>query len=553
VGTAGDVNADGYSDLIVGAFEWDDEEINEGKAFVFHGSADGPPLDANWSVEGNQQPAFLGVAVGTAGDVNGDGYSDVVVGCRDCGSIEGAAFVYHGSANGLSQAAAWSNFGTPGSSFGSAVGTAGDVNGDGFADLIVGARQQDVTITDEGAAYVYYGSSAGLPGTPSWTLLGQHSGGFLGYSVGTAGDVDGDGNADVLVGAPYHSGGRSRLFYGNGRGPTIRPRQLLVSGSGPIANLGTSDAPDAVRLSAIARTPFGRGFVRLEWEAKPLGTAFDGTNLGQSPPADTGLSGVEIGQTATGLTEGPVYHWRARIVYDPATVPWQSRGRWFTVPWNGWQEGDVRLACNDGDGDGFGSFENGTCPGGPTMDCDDTDPTVYPGAPELCDGLSNDCDDFSWPSPDVPEIDIDGDGYVACSPWVGGPGPILGGGDCDIFDPNTHPGAPEVNDGLDNQCPGDPGFGVVDESTEISGFFDPTNPNAYSWPPQAGATMYEAQRSGTPDFSGGCSGIITADPLFIDLQVPPSGSAFFYMNRAIAPFLGSWGENSMGERIDVCP
>ncbi|MCB0728581.1 MAG: FG-GAP repeat protein, partial [Ignavibacteriae bacterium] len=80
VATAGDVNGDGYSDVIVGAPKYDNGETDEGRAFVFHGSATGLSSTANWTAESDQENAQLGYCVATAGDVNGDGYSDVLTG-----------------------------------------------------------------------------------------------------------------------------------------------------------------------------------------------------------------------------------------------------------------------------------------------------------------------------------------------------------------------------------------------------------------------------------------------------------------------------------------
>ncbi len=80
VSTAGDVNGDGYSDVIVGAYLYDWQFQDEGRAFVYHGSTGGLPVSADWSARGNQEGAWFGYSVATAGDVNGDGYSDVIVG-----------------------------------------------------------------------------------------------------------------------------------------------------------------------------------------------------------------------------------------------------------------------------------------------------------------------------------------------------------------------------------------------------------------------------------------------------------------------------------------
>src|SRR5262249_31359115 len=144
-----------------------------------------------WKVEGDQAGAQFGFSVGTAGDVNGDGYDDVIVGAfyYDNGQTnEGRAFVYHGSASGLSTTPDWTaesdqNF----AQFGSSVGTAGDVNGDGYDDVIVGAEIYDNGQFDEGRAFVYHGSASGLSLTPNWTAESDQGSAWFGSSVGTAG------------------------------------------------------------------------------------------------------------------------------------------------------------------------------------------------------------------------------------------------------------------------------------------------------------------------------------------------------------------------------
>jgi hypothetical protein len=131
----------------------------------------GLSLVPNWMGEGNQESAQYGYSVGTAGDVNGDGYDDVIVGAPDYANgqqNEGAAAVYYGSAAGLSLVPNWGDEGDQeGARFGSSVGTAGDVNGDGYDDVIVGAPNYDHGQDGEGAVVVYHGSAAGLSLTPN--------------------------------------------------------------------------------------------------------------------------------------------------------------------------------------------------------------------------------------------------------------------------------------------------------------------------------------------------------------------------------------------------
>jgi hypothetical protein len=169
VGTAGDVNSDGYSDVIVGGTWYTNGEFREGAAYVFHGSSSGLSAVFNWMVESNDNLSDFGGSVGTASDVNGDGYSDVIIGGIGLGSSgEGQAIVFLGTGSGLSASADWTGEGNQGNAyFGQSVGTAGDVNGDGYSDVIVGAYGYDNGENGEGRAFLFYGNGGnGLDRTP---------------------------------------------------------------------------------------------------------------------------------------------------------------------------------------------------------------------------------------------------------------------------------------------------------------------------------------------------------------------------------------------------
>ncbi len=227
VATAGDVNGDGYSDIIVGVLGYTNGEDDEGGAYVYLGSETGVAETPVWIGESNQANIQYGIAVASAGDVNGDGYDDVIVGAwgYDNGlDLEGAAFVYHGSATGPSASADWVASGNQVHAyFGRAVAGVGDVNGDGFDDVVVGAYLYDNGQADEGRALLYLGSAGGLSMTPDWTAESNQQNAHFGFAVAPAGDVNGDGYSDVIVGAPaYHNGqsgeGRSYLYHGSAAG-----------------------------------------------------------------------------------------------------------------------------------------------------------------------------------------------------------------------------------------------------------------------------------------------------------------------------------------------
>ncbi len=224
VGTAGDVNGDGYTDVIVGAPFFTNGSSNEGMVWVYHGADPAPHLAPDWNGESNQVDAEYGYAVGTAGDVNGDGYSDIIVGAPEysvSGTKQGRAWVYHGSHTGVLETYAWRQRGSVlAAKYGHAVGTAGDVNDDGYADIIVGAPQWWDDAGQEGKVWVYHGSSMGLEGTSSWSREGGQSGAHYGWSVGTAGDVNGDGHADVIIGVEGWNGsllneGGASVYHGS--------------------------------------------------------------------------------------------------------------------------------------------------------------------------------------------------------------------------------------------------------------------------------------------------------------------------------------------------
>jgi len=232
--SAGDVNGDGFDDLVVGAYTHSGTAGKLGKAFLFLGGRDGPALTPAWTGEGAAGGTYFGTSVAGAGDVNNDGYDDVIIGEPNYWSQEtsyiGRAHVYLGNSGGLGASPIWSTFGRSISgSYGWSVSGAGDVNGDGYDDVIVGEYvHREAGQIRNGRAAVFHGGPGGPSSTESWVAVGANQG-QLGHSVASAGDVNNDGFADVIIGgvgdyAGLTSNGTAVLYIGSPNGLETAPR-----------------------------------------------------------------------------------------------------------------------------------------------------------------------------------------------------------------------------------------------------------------------------------------------------------------------------------------
>ena len=249
VAGAGDVNNDGFDDVIIGAPRADNNALTDsGSAYVVYGSATPTtPVDlanlgsAGFRIDGAAANDLNGWSVAGAGDVNSDGFADVIVGAPYADNISrfnsGSSYVVYGSASRATPVDL-GNLGSAGfridgsgtsDQSGFSVAGAGDVNNDGFDDVIIGTPKADNnSLTDSGSSYVVYGSaSRATPvdlsnlGSAGFRIDGAATSDQSGLSVAGARDVNNDGFADVIVGAPYadnnsrSNSGSSYVVYGS--------------------------------------------------------------------------------------------------------------------------------------------------------------------------------------------------------------------------------------------------------------------------------------------------------------------------------------------------
>ncbi|SFE64991.1 integrin alpha [Nitrosomonas sp. Nm166] len=259
VSNAGDVNGDGFDDLIVGANGADLNGDYSGASYVVFGHASGfaatldlSSLDGSngFRLDGVQEYDFSGSSVSTAGDVNGDGFDDVIVGASGAGPYprSGSSYVVFGHASGFGATVDLSSLngndgfrldGVQENDFsGSSVSTAGDVNGDGFDDVIVGAPYADPNGYSSGSSYVVFGKASGFNATLDLSSLDGHNGfrldgvavgDSLGTSVSNAGDINGDGFDDLIIGAD--GADASYVVFGHASGFTAALELSSLDGS----------------------------------------------------------------------------------------------------------------------------------------------------------------------------------------------------------------------------------------------------------------------------------------------------------------------------------
>jgi len=477
----GDVDGDGFNDMAVGAPQ---RTSQQGIVFLYYGSAAGMGRETKITAPSPGSGDSYGNYIDGAGDVDGDGLDDLVIAAwaddynptgvpADNVGDTGALYVLYGQTGGVDTSrqdvirasdvdSAWF-LGHRG------VRGVGDVDADGFSDVLAGSYGDDTNGDNAGSAWLFFGSAAGLTLDSSHSKLLPFDGGGIGHQfgrgVGSAGDVNGDTVPDFMVSSwransPAYSGtGMVYMFSGtctdndsdsvcgnidcNDDDEDIKPGVAEIPGDGVDQNCdGVEDcAEDGDGDGFGGSTVVIGNDLDCDDPGESLGTDdCDDGDLTVFPGA-TEVIGDGIDQDCDGVDEpcdqdgdGAERSECSGTDCDDSDAAISPSA---TEIWYDGVDQDCDGASDfDQDGDGEDSEADGS-----GADCDDTEASIYPGAPEIAaDGIDQDCD-----GADTCDADGDGFDHPDCTD----------GDDCDDSEAGVNPDGVEVPyDGLDNDCAG---------------------------------------------------------------------------------------------------
>lgn len=310
---AGDINGDGIDDLIIGAHYASPNNNSEaGASFVVFGS--NSPFSATldlstlngsngFVLEGSQEEEYSGWSVRSAGDINGDGTDDLIIGAPyaelNDSTYTGGAYVVFGRTGGFGASLALSSLDgntgfvvlgkNDGDYAGTSVSGAGDVNGDGIDDLIIGATGAN---NEAGESYIIFGSASSfadtlglqtLNGSNGFAIQGIHEDDYSGASVSNAGDINGDGIDDILIGATYAYAGNTYV----GESYIVFGRD---TGFGANFALSSLDGSNGFIIQGIGEYGIGYGIRSVSALGDVNGDGFDDIHIG-NPAAEINGNG----------------------------------------------------------------------------------------------------------------------------------------------------------------------------------------------------------------------------------------------------------------------
>jgi hypothetical protein len=324
VSRAGDINDDGYGDLLIGAPK---NQSITGAAYVILGSEFRPLAvvdlgNSTARLEGETEGDFAGM-VSAAGDVDGDGYDDILVGAPDAGdSSNGAAYLIRGSRSGIPSmnlAAHSDDLVTfddnTNGDLGRALSDMGDINGDGFDDVAIGDPNDSAIADNGGSCHTFLGSSTGLadPANPA-TFPATADNQRVGHAVSGAGDIDGDGLDDAICGMPGLNGddtGAVLVLFGTVAGFSDQAFAVWV-GENPGDQAGSSasgadidgDGLSDIIVGAPGHDNRGAAYIAMGCAFQDTGQTCIWSELGLLADADTRLEGESSGDQAGSQVSG---------------------------------------------------------------------------------------------------------------------------------------------------------------------------------------------------------------------------------------------------------